>query len=84
VVISTRHHYPLAAACEVTTEPRYATIENLLSAKTEKASMKLIEQHQPDETFYFQATATSPLGPFQRHPKPIMEAVQATVCRSFG
>lgn len=46
VVLSTRHHYPLAAATNEPTHPRFATVENLLSAKTQQDSMKLMAQHQ--------------------------------------
>lgn len=46
-VLTTRHHYPLTAAKTTTPEnPRYATIENLLSQKTAAASMKLLTQHE--------------------------------------
>ena len=45
-MITTRHNYPLAAATTDPTNPRFATIENLLSPTTAAAWRKLIGQHQ--------------------------------------
>ena len=46
LVISTRHNYPLAAATTDPANPRFATIENLLSPATAAEWRKLIGQHQ--------------------------------------
>lgn len=46
LVITTRHNYPLAAATTDPANPRFATIENLLSPTTATEWRKLIGQHQ--------------------------------------
>lgn len=46
LVMTTRHHYPLAAASNDAADPRFATIQNLLSPATAAASRKLMGQHQ--------------------------------------
>ena len=46
LVITTRHNYPLAAAATDPANPRFATVENLLSPSTAAAWRKLIGQHQ--------------------------------------
>lgn len=46
LVITTRHNYPLAAATTDPANPRFATIENLLSPTTAAEWRKLIGQHQ--------------------------------------
>ena len=46
-VLATRHHYPLTASSKVMPDnPRYGTVENLLSAATAAASQKLMLQHE--------------------------------------
>jgi hypothetical protein len=46
LVMTTRHNYPLAAATTDPANPRFATIENLLSPTTAAEWRKLIGQHQ--------------------------------------
>lgn len=46
LVMTCRHHYPLAAAMSDPNNPRFATIENLLSPMTAMEWRKLIGQHQ--------------------------------------
>ena len=46
LVMTTRHHYSLAAATTDPANPRFATVENLLSPSTAAAWRKLIGQHQ--------------------------------------
>jgi len=46
LVMTCRHNYPLAAATTDPANPRFATIENLLSPDTAAAWRKLMGQHQ--------------------------------------
>ena len=47
VVLASRHHYPMSADPSFKPDnPRYTSLENLLSAATMKASAKLIREHQ--------------------------------------
>ena len=45
-VMTTRHNYPLAAATTNPSNPRFATVENLLSPATAASWRKLLGQHQ--------------------------------------
>jgi hypothetical protein len=46
LVMTTRHNYPLSAASNDSADPRYATMENLLSPETAAGWRKLMGQHQ--------------------------------------